>query len=160
MNKLYTDKELRDFIKESNRIEGIKRAPLKKEIEEAERFLSLDVVRQIDLEIFVAVYQPNAVLRRDPGRNVRVGDHIAPPGGPDVVLKLEEVLKDANNPLADPFWIHMEYENLHPFTDGNGRSGRILWAWQMVKQDCWPFLKLGFLHAYYYQTLSAVRKGL
>ena len=40
----------------------------------------------------------------------------------------------------------------HPFTDGNGRSGRALWLWQMNNHA--PF---GFLHTFYYQTLENSR---
>lgn len=29
--------------------------------------------------------------------------------------------------------IHVAYENVHPFPDGNGRSGRILYNWQRVR---------------------------
>ena len=50
---------------------------------------------------------------------------------------------------------HNDYENLHPFTDGNGRSGRMLWAWQMRNDD--DAMARGFLHTFYYQTLSACR---
>ena len=39
--------------------------------------------------------------------------------------------------------------------DGNGRSGRILWAWQMIEHNINPGLSLGFLHTFYYQALSA-----
>ena len=56
---------------------------------------------------------------------------------------------------ATPYDIHRRYETLHPFMDGNGRSGRILWAWQMIHHDIRPGLSLGFLHAFYYQTLDA-----
>lgn len=28
---------------------------------------------------------------------------------------------------------HVEYEDLHPFADGNGRTGRIFMNWQMIK---------------------------
>lgn len=37
--------------------------------------------------------------------------------------------------------------------DGNDRSGRILWAWQMIEHNISPGLSLGFLHALYYRTL-------
>ena len=57
--------------------------------------------------------------------------------------------------MATPFGIHLRYETLHPFMDGNGRSGRILWAWQMLHHDIAPGIRLGFLHAFYYQTLAA-----
>jgi len=53
-----------------------------------------------------------------------------------------------------PYLIHHAYETLHPFMDGNGRSGRILWACQMLAHDYSPGLALGFLHCFYYQALS------
>jgi hypothetical protein len=61
-----------------------------------------------------------------------------------------------NDYYADPYILHVEYEQLHPFTDGNGRSGRAMWLYAMKK--CGRLeqgLNLGFLHAFYYQTLSA-----
>lgn len=75
-----------------------------------------------------------------------MGDHVAPPSGPEIVSQLEKVL------LIKNVWEqHVAYETLHPFTDGNGRSGRALWLHRHG-----GVAPIGFLHAFYYQTLSNV----
>jgi Fic family protein len=55
-----------------------------------------------------------------------------------------------------PYQQHHQYESLHPFTDGNGRSGRTIWAWHMMRVGRDPFA-LPFLHRFYYQALEAGR---
>ncbi len=141
-----------DFIRESNLIEGIYRDPTDAEIDEFDRFISLDKVRVHDLERFVSVYQRNAVLRRQPGLNVRLGEYVAPSGGPLIQEMLTDLLRDIEAGL-DPWDAHVRYETLHPFSDGNGRSGRMLWAWQVGPLK----LGLGFLHQWYYDSLSRSR---
>lgn len=54
----------------------------------------------------------------------------------------------------DPWKMHVAFEKLHPFMDGNGRTGRALWAWHMKQLGLDPFA-LSFLHRFYYQTLAA-----
>lgn len=141
--------DILNFIAESNRIEGILRPPTDAEIAEHMRFVSLPTVTVEDLQAFVAVYQPDAVLRDRPGLNVRVGNHVPPRGGADIRTALEALLRAP----ADPWEQHCAYETLHPFTDGNGRSGRALWAWRMQRYP------LGFLHHFYYQTLQHVGRS-
>ena len=138
-----------DFIIESNRIESISRDPTTAEIDEFDRFMVLTEVNVTDLEQFVSVYEPSAVLRHRPGVDVRVGDHMPPPGGPHIEERLITLLFDIRRGL-DVWEAHMCYETLHPFSDCTGRSGRMLWAWQMRSFG----LGLGFLHRFYYQTLS------
>ncbi len=50
-----------------------------------------------------------------------------------------------------PFEAHKLYERIHPFVDLNGRTGRAIWLHQMIKKQDVP---LGFLHIWYYQSLS------
>ena len=144
-----------DKVRESNRIEGILRDPTIGEVEEHARFMTLESVTITELERFVSVYQPSAKLRSLPGFDVRVGSHVPPRGGPHIVEQLQALLDDANAERFTPWAIHLQYETLHPFMDGNGRSGRMLWYWSMIAN---PLAELGFLHAFYYQTLQEVRR--
>ncbi len=144
---------LKEFIRESNRIEGIIREPTEAELTAAELFLGLARIEIADLCNLVSVFQPGAVLRDKPGLNVRVGNHIAPAGGKEIKEQLQNILDHLGR--FGSYKTHLAYEMLHPFTDGNGRSGRMLWAWQMGETTA---LQLGFLHRFYYQTLDQSRK--
>jgi hypothetical protein len=143
-------------VAESNRIEGIHRPPTVAEILEFDRFMALPHVTLDDLKQFVHVYQRGAQLRDrpGPGMNVVIGRHRPPLGGPEIQTELAVLLERCNFGDISAFEAHVEYENLHPFTDGNGRSGRMLWYWMMRNSAAW---KIGFLHRFYYQTLDASR---
>ena len=149
---------LKDFVIESNRIEGINRKPFKVEIDAHNTILGLEKLTSADIEAFVNDCTGfrgthGAVLRRTPGMNVRVGGYTPPPGGPEIEQELHKLLGDIDFGL-DPYEAHCRYESLHPFTDGNGRSGRAVWLWQMGPSA----LGLGFLHNFYYQTLNALKR--
>lgn len=147
---------LKEFIRESNKIEGIHREPTKAEIAAHTEFLNIFPFPTVDaLEKLVAVLAPGHRLRDAYGLDVRVGDHIAPRGCPEIRQSLNTILSRVADgaDAYHPWQAHLDYETLHPFTDGNGRSGRALWLWQM--QDA----PLGFLHHFYYQTLSGVQKN-
>lgn len=144
---------LHSFVTESNRIEGILRGPTQVEIEAHVRFFALQEITVPDVVEFVRIIAL-ADLRDKPGMDVRVGNHFPPPGGSQVRINLERICGVANLGNQSPYELHLSYEKLHPFMDGNGRSGRAIWAWQMKRDGNDPF-SLPFLHRFYYQTLNA-----
>jgi hypothetical protein len=148
---------LADFVAESNRIEGIIRVPTNSEIKAHVDLLGVRRLTVGHVEKFVSVCQPDAKLRATPDvPGVRVGNHIAPPSGLQIETDLRQLLLQITMSELTPFEAHCRYETLHPFTDGNGRSGRALWLWHMHKRgELERALNLGFLHSFYYQTLAA-----
>lgn len=150
------------FIRESNSIENIKGRTRAIEVLAHREFLMLDEIAVHDLEWFVDRIGGKP-LRRDEGMNVSIVDrgsgrllHSPPPGGPAVEGDLREILIKAARGDHSPYAVHCAYETLHPFMDGNGRSGRVLWAWQMLHESKMPF-GVSFLRTFYYQALQASR---
>jgi len=144
--------DLDEFARESNHIEGISGVSLE-DTGSLSHLMSLPHLNVWDLERLVERIQPGALLRKNFGMDVRVGMHVPPGGGPYVPDRLKWILENLDD--FTPFQAHQLYETLHPFTDGNGRSGRALWLWQMNDLDL--SASLGFLHTYYYQSLSDER---
>ncbi len=157
-----TKKMIVDFVIESNRIEGIDYAT-GDEVIAFEHFIGLEEIYLGDLLNLLNRFQPGAVLRLVVGQDVQVGAYEAPPGGLSILLVLREILDRIEMwkqglPHASPFKIHCDFDKLHPFTDGNGRVGRAIWAWQMLHaplgtRELRVGLALGFLHEWYYQGL-------
>jgi preprotein translocase subunit Sss1 len=141
--------DLKKFVTESNRIEGIHREPTDEELQATRSFLGLGRLTVGAVYDLVSVYAPGANLRRHAGMNVQVGNHLPLRGGPEVERRLIDLLDAINDQRLTPHAAHVQYETLHPFMDGNGRSGRAVWLWQMREAP------LGFLHQFYYQTLAA-----
>lgn len=145
---------LMEFAKESNWIEGITNADdSERMFEELEAFLKLE---KLTVENVCGFNEWGELRDRD-GMDVWIAGKMAPPGGKYIRRSLETLLSNISNhgntSNVDAYNCHLCFERSHPFTDGNGRTGRAIWLWQMVRQHDYD-LSLGFLHKFYYQALS------
>ncbi|MGH7845620.1 MAG: Fic family protein [Candidatus Binatia bacterium] len=101
---------------------------------------------------------------------VRVGRYLPP--APEMVSGLMSELldwwnKDASkwSPVISSAVIHHRFEDIHPFADGNGRTGRTLALWELYRREfdihhifsIDEFYWEGRLR--YYEALDAVRKA-
>ncbi len=71
---------------------------------------------------------------RKKGEHVRVGTHIAPPPEdvPALVQKLLVAFNDDTSHILERIVLfHLEFERIHPFLDGNGRTGRAFVNFQL-----------------------------
>lgn len=119
----------------------------------------------------------SAGLRRTPGtelKNSRTGEVVyTPPQHPDEIEKLmdnlvnyinDDSLCDAD-PLVKMAMIHHQFESIHPFYDGNGRTGRIINILYLIAKDLLN-LPILYLSRYiietktkYYACLQQVRES-
>ncbi len=73
---------------------------------------------------------------------VRVGGHIAPPPG-EVIERLEKMLAEYNAMTNENISkriarLHLTFEYIHPFVDGNGRIGRVINNYLLVREGFVP----------------------
>jgi hypothetical protein len=147
-------------VAESLRIEGIVRPPTEDEITEHQRFTHLETLSISELEAFLKVFRPGARLRLYPGQdNIIVGSHVPPKSGEHIAAQLQALLSCINAKGIDWWSAHIEFETLHPFSDGNRCLGRAI-ASKMLRATSPSRGDLGFLHAFYLQTLKKCNTGV
>ena len=145
--------------------------------------LGFDQVRQTGLlttnhiiEIQSELERNNAGFRKLPGTALKNGSGetvYTPPQEPaEIVALMSDLERFINDPArftADPLikmaLIHHQFESIHPFYDGNGRTGRILNVLYLVKEGLLdvPVLYLSShivrTKADYYRLLQTVREN-
>ena len=141
------------------------------EIIQKQGFLRVNDIIKIQQDLI----ENNAGIRSTPGtvlKNDKTGEVVYTP--PQDKVEIEELLTNFINhfnesqtelsPLINLAILHYQFESIHPFYDGNGRTGRILNILYLILNDLLeiPILYLSSYiiknKAEYYQKLNAVNK--
>lgn len=150
-NEVALDVYLDSFILESNEIEEIEKNEYdhEKQKEAIKKFILKKKIKIDDIIRLTSIF--GGRIRDQEGMNVKVGSYIPPRGGAKIVERLKRIISVIDR-SSNPYLTHRRYQKLHPFTDGNGRSGRAIWLRMMYRINGVP--RYGFLHSHYYQALE------
>lgn len=121
-----------DFVRVSNRMAGIIREPTASEISAHRGLLAANALRVENLELFVH-HVAHGALRSEPGARTPSANERMPPPAGDLKADLATIVLAAQKQAASPQRLHRIYTLLSPFTDGNGRCGRALLMWQIIR---------------------------
>lgn len=134
----------REHIRHSNLIENVKTKSAINDSMIAWEYLScvdelsLDVVLETHRLVMCNIWPSIAGKLRTV--NVTVGGRVCPYYD-QVPALLNDYLNYMGHPeLHDPTKLHVEFENIHPFRDGNGRVGRLIMWWHEIKCGMEPTL--------------------
>ncbi len=123
------------------------------------------------LAIQQSIERNNAGLRKIPGtglKNTRTGEivYMPPQDANEIVALMDNLVEYINDdsmcdldPLIKMAIIHHQFESIHPFYDGNGRTGRIINILYLVAQDLLE-LPILYLSSYIIQNKAEYYKQL
>lgn len=107
-----------------------------------EQELTLDVMLSLHKMLISNIRDDVAGRFRKDNEYVRVGNHIAP-APKEILGRLQKMLIDYNansyeNIIKRIARLHLVFEYTHPFVDGNGRIGRVLNNYLLIREGFVP----------------------
>ena len=124
-NQIRTDHEIREIYEAKNLASAIEYL-----MDNPEKEISVELILKLHKTLLTNIRDEIAGRFRSGKEWVRVGTHIG--ANPEFVNGfMHDLVRDYNSDNDEYFlekiaYFHAEFENIHPFGDGNGRIGRLL----------------------------------
>lgn len=170
---------LRDFVFESNAIEGYPPAEypedsslFRQHLYAAERVVETGEWDPLRIHFMLlngtSMLPPNEIGIY---RNIQVwvGGHTPPEPGAHLLGHMrkwtEEVVKGPASEDPDVVWtwtwnVHHHFESIHPFTDGNGRTGRLILNSLRLRYGLpWETVRVGAQQKHYYLQIQTFQNS-
>ncbi len=127
--------------------------------------LSEELIKSYHYDLKIGVFEDKAngyPVGEYKNRGNRVAD-IVTTSPSEVSKKMQKLLNWYNElpikTLDDIAEFHFKYEMIHPFQDGNGRTGRIIMFKECLKNNIFPFIIEDVRKDEYYKCLNEAQKG-
>lgn len=124
--------------------------------------LSESVIREINKNLLHEVRQDGGQFRSAPVELIGAPFSPALPSDiPDLINQLCGLfaMADSCNPIIQAAWLHAQFTMIHPFSDGNGRTGRLLQDFSLIRRGLLPVGIPSSERDGYYVSLEAADKG-
>ena len=125
LGQIRTDHEIREIYEAKNLASAIEYL-----MNNPEKEISVELILKLHKTLLTNIHDEIAGRFRSGKEWVRVGTHIGT--NPEFVNSfMHDLVRDYNSDNNEYFlekiaYFHAEFENIHPFSDGNGRIGRLL----------------------------------
>lgn len=125
-------------------------------MEHCQESLSLDLIKHIGILINKNINEIDG-FRRVPVM-IRGAEHIPPAPGMVPNMMMQLIYNYEHTVFSSPFeraaQAHIDFERIHPFADGNGRTGRVLINYEMLRNDLPPVVIPSDQRAEYFKMIA------
>ncbi len=110
------------------------------------------------VDVYLGVYRPVQVY-------LRGSSYVPPPPG-QVPQLMRDFLRELNrnpkkyDPIKQAALTHLDFESIHPFVDGNGRVGRLITNWALMKHGYPPIVITKRERVRYFRMLEEAQTKL